>query len=916
MNARHLSFPPFRLDLDNEQLWEGEEPVPLRPKLFALLRYLAEHAGRLVSREELRAAVWSGTVVSESVLRGMIRELRELLGDAAAAARFVETVPSRGYRFLPPVTVAPAPSSKFRGPGFPAPPSSRFRSLALTVVGREQELRQLHEWLGKALTGERQLVFVTGEPGIGKTTLLDAFLQSLDATHWIARGQCIEHYGAGEAYLPVLDALGDLCRQPGGEHGITLLQQYAPTWLAQMPALLNDTELEALQRKVQGVTRERMLREMAEALEALTAEQPLVLVLEDLHWSDHSTLDLLALLAQRRGPARLLLLASYRPAEVVVSGHPLRTMKQELQARRQGAELPLGFLTTAEVSRYLTARFPQQQFLPELAHLLHQSTEGNPLFMVNVVDEWVRQEAFLETDGRWRLSAKIETLAASAPASLRQLIEKQVERLTPEEQRAVETAGVVGGEFTTAAVAAGCEESPERLEQLCEGLARREQLIRMRGTETLSDGTVTGRYGFLHALYPQVLYERLPTVRRIHLHRRIGEWAERAYGALGGEHAAELAMHFEQGQNYERAVRYLTQAGQNALLRFAHPEAIRLLTKGLELLMTLPETPARLQQELDLQCVLGATLVITKGYGAPEVQRAYERAFILSQQVKETRQLLRSLVGLCAFHFLRAELQPVKELTAQLFRLAQSTSDSTPLLWAHTMQGLNLAMLGELSDALKHLEAGIAMYDPQRHRPDRSQIIAQDPKVTSLAYAALTLWRLGYPDQARKRADETLALARELSHPFNLVIALDLAGAGVNLLLRDVMAVATYTEMLMKLAHEQSFPYWLARGVVRHGWVLAEQGQAETGIIMMRQGINAIQLTGAELSLSYILAHIAEAYGKVGQAEEGLSLLTEALARLEQTSERWWEAELWRLKGELLLQKWKVEKKVKDKKRK
>src|SRR5262245_24918524 len=263
---------------------------------------------------------------------------------------------------------------------------------------------------------------------MGKTTVVDAFLgtSAVRDTLWTARGQCVEHYGSGEAYLPVLDALGQLCRQPGGEHVIALLKRYAPTWLVQMSALVSDSELEAIQRKVQGATRERMLREMAEAIEALTAEQPLVLAVEDMHWSDYSTLDLLALLAQRRGPARLLLLATYRPTDVIVSGHPLKAMKQELHVHGQCEALPLGFLTVAEVRQYLTARLPHQQFPPELGQVIHQSTEGNPLFMVNVVDDWVRQGVLVETDGQWRLIAQVVDLEAEVPESLRQMIERQL----------------------------------------------------------------------------------------------------------------------------------------------------------------------------------------------------------------------------------------------------------------------------------------------------------------------------------------------------------------------------------------------------------------------------------------------------------------------------------------------------------
>jgi len=726
--------------------------------------------------------------------------------------------------------------------------------------------------------------------------------QPLTPVRWIGRGQCVEHYGTSEAYLPVLEALGQLCRQPGGDQVIALLSRYAPTWLVQMPALMSDPELEAIQRRVQGATRERMLREMAEALEALTAEHPLVLAIEDLHWSDYSTLDLLALLAQRRGRARLLLLGTYRPADVIVSGHPLRAMKQELQVHGQCEELPLGFLTVTEVGQYLAGRFPQHEFPAELERCIHESTEGSPLFIVNVVDYWLSQGELVETDGQWQLAAKVEDLAAGVPESLRQMIEKQLERLTPEERRLVETASVVGEEFATIAVAAGLEEQAERVEEWCEALTAQDQFVRARGTETLGDGRITGRYGFVHALYQQVLYERLAVVRRIHLHRRIGEWAERAYGTSIEEHAAELAMHFERGHDYGRAVRYLMQAGQNALRRSAHPEAIRLLTKGLELLMTLPETPERVQHELALQATLGTTLTVTKGYASPEVQHAHERAFVLCQQMGDLPQLFPVLAGLWGFRFLRAELHAAKELATQLFRLAQSIADSALLVWAHTVQGLTLSTLGELPAALRHLEEGIALYDPQLHRPDRTQVGAQDPKMTCLSYAAWTLWRLGYPDQARKRVDEALTLVQELSHPFSLAFALDFAGAGVGMFLRDVSVVHAHAEMLTKLCQEQGFPYWFAWGTVRQGWVLVEQGQTEAGIPKMREGMSIVQSTGAELSLSYILAQLAEAYGKVGQGVTGLPLLAEALARVEKTGEQWYEAELHRLKGQLVLQ--------------
>ena len=901
MPDRQFIFAPFRLDLVNEQLWQGEEVVPLRPKLFAVLRHLAEHAGRLVTQEELRKAVWPGTVVSESVLRGAIRELREVLGDDATAARFVETVPHRGYRFVAPLTVTSLIDTPALGArpialqGIPHLPHS-------ILVGREVELARLQGWLDRAVQGVRQVVFVTGEPGIGKTTLVDTFLTRAagSAALRIARGQCVEHYGPSEAYLPVLEALRQLCRRPGGEQVIPLLSHYAPTWLAQMPGLLGEAELAAVQRRAHGATRERMLRELAEAIEALTAATPLMLVLEDLHWSDYSTLDLLSLLAQRRGPARLLLLGTYRPAEVIVSGHPLKALKQELRVHGRCEELPLGFFTEEEVAQYLAARFARQQ-LPALGRALHQRTEGNPLFLVNVVDEWVSQRLLVEAGGQWRLAARVEELAAGVPESLRQTIEKHLGRLTPEEQRMVEAASVAGVEFSTAAVAAGLEEQTERVEEWCEGLAKQEQFLQAHGTETFADGTVTGRYGFLHALYQQVLYERMAVVRRVRLHRRLGAWGERAYGEQGSDRTAELAVHFERGQDYARAVQYLTQAGENALRRSAHPEAIRLLTKGLEVLMTLPETPERIQHELALQATLGATLAVTKGYASLEVQQAHERAFLLCQQMGDTPQLFPVLAGLWGFRFLRAELLTANELAVQLFRLARSTPDPAPLLWAHTFQGLTLSTLGELPAALRHLEEGIALYDPQFHQPDRTRVGAQDPKITCLSYAASTLWRLGYPEQARQRVAEALAWAQELSHPYSLAYALGYA-AWVHLSRREEQAARERAESAITLSTEQGFPSRLAMGTIVRGGALTEQGQVEEGIAQMQQSLAAVRAMGAETAWIDLLPLLAAAYAKAGQVEEGLSVVAEALVAVDKSGKHMVEAELYQLKGKLVLQ--------------
>jgi predicted ATPase len=335
-------------------------------------------------------------------------------------------------------------------------------------------------------------------------------------------------------------------------------------------------------------------------------------------------------LASRRHPARLMLIGTYRPADILAREHPLREVKQELQLHRQCRELALDFLSKTAVQQYLTQRFGgdtvNQLPLAALGLAIHRRTDGNPLFMVAMLDHLVRQGALRQTEGTWALETRIDEVSAEIPDDLRQLIEKQLDRLSPEEQKVLEVASVAGVEFSAAAVAAGALAEVGTVEEHCARLSRRRQFLQARGIAEWPDATVASRYGFLHALYQEVLYNRLPAARRIELHRHIAQREEQAYAPHPGEIAAELAMHFERGREYPRAVQYLQQAGKNALGRGAHVEATELLTRGLELLKLLPDTPDRTQQELGLQMALSVPLLMTKGYAAPEVEKTYARA--------------------------------------------------------------------------------------------------------------------------------------------------------------------------------------------------------------------------------------------------------------------------------------------------
>ena len=542
--TRVLEFVPFRLDLGAERLWRDAQAVPLTAKAFAVLRYLVIHAGRLVTRDELFEAVWALPVVSDAALTVCIGEIRRALGDTARPPQFLETVRGRGYRFCAPVRVAPSTLGWPAGGALPV----AVRQPEL-LVGREAELAQLQRWWAETQRGARHIVMVTGEAGIGKTTLVDAFVAQVTATAdvWLGHGQCIEQYGTGEAYLPLLEAFGHVGRGTEGARLVELLRQQAPSWLLQMPSLVPEGEYETLQRRGGGVTRDRMLRELTEAVEVLTAERPLLLVLEDLHWSDAATLDWLAYMARRRQAARLLVLGTYRPMEAMLHEHSVYPVTQDLLLHGQGAELVVGYLPVTAVRMYLAQRFGMPSLPEGLAEILHQRTSGNPLFLVTVVDELVRQGVVRTGPEGWTLDGGLAAVAGWVPERLRQLIERQGAQLPPAEQRLLEAASVVGVEFTTVTVAAGLGGDGDDVDEGCARLARREQFLRAAGTDVWPDGTVTARYGFRHALYQEVFYASIPAGRRARWHGQFGTRLEAGYGEQTRTVAPVLAEHFERG---------------------------------------------------------------------------------------------------------------------------------------------------------------------------------------------------------------------------------------------------------------------------------------------------------------------------------------------------------------------------------
>lgn len=884
--APYLSFPPFRLNLRAAQLERGEAVLALRPKAYALLHHLLVHRGELLTKDVLLDSLWPGRIVTEGGLSELIRELRRLLGDDARQPRYIETVHGRGYRFI-----ARMPDTQ-SAPAWPREAASATPS----PVGRAVQLTQLANWYARAASGLRQLVFVTGEPGIGKTTVVEAFQQMLlDGSQVsaprIARGQCIEQYGAGEAYLPVLDALGRLARQDDAHALVDILRGHAPTWLVQMPALLDGAEMERLERRTLGATRERMMREMAEALEVLSAERPLLLVLEDVHWSDYSTLDLMTFVAQRRESARLMILATFRPVEVYTRDHPLKAIKQDLEARGQCEDLPLSCLSPLHVEEYLQRRFADAAGAPpisELASVVHRRTDGHPLFMVNVAD-YVAALGF---------GGLPDSVMSSIPKSVRQMIEKQIDRLSADEQRILEVAAVAGFEFSAASLAAGLDDGDvDTSESSCAVFVRRAQFLVARGSQRWPDGTVAGAYSFIHALYQNIFYYRIAPGRLARLHLRIGLREERAWGARTADIASELATHFEAGQDYLRALDYLAVAGDKAARRCAHHEAIELFNHALQLLAQVDDELLRERYELRLSIALGVPLIHAHGYAANEVAQVYGRARQLHMRVGQPAQLFLVLWGLWLFKVVRGDHAPARDLGRQLQALEREENLQFPL--AHYATGCSMLWLGEFNGALATLDHALAVYDHDLHG-QQVGLYSQDPKAVSLLYRGWSLWILGYPDQALASCEASAKWAEDLDHPFSLAFALDYC-AVVHHLRREHACAAQRGAAASAVSAQHGFPLWQAWGVMMCAKAQCDAGARSAGISHLQQGLADYEATGAGMGKTLFLSLLAEAQLSNAQFADGLASIAAAQDFAAATGEEAFLPELHRLEGELVL---------------
>jgi TOMM system kinase/cyclase fusion protein len=757
------------------------------------------------------------------------------------------------------------------------------RATLTPLVGREQEVGLLLDRWEQVKEGRGQVVLLSGEPGIGKSRLAYTLREHVTSEGSLLFEARCSPYHQHSALYPLIDVLQRillLTRQETDDEKVEKLERILalyslPETLPLFTALLSlptPSQYPPLTFTPQK-QKERTLQALLQLLVAQAERQATVSVWEDLHWADPSSLEFLSLLIEQIPTTKLLLVVTFRP-EFTPPWKP----------RSHISQLVLNRLGKKQVEAMIEKVTEGQALSTDVIEQIRVKTDGVPLF----VEELTKAVIEAEIGVGARHAVSLQTI----PATLQEALLARLDRLSTARQVA-QLGATLGREFSHELLQAVAPLSETDLHTALTKLVEAE-ILYQRGV-----GQQT-RYFFKHALIQDTAYQSLLKSTRQQYHQQIAQILEERFPETKETQPEFVAHHYTEAGLIEQAILYWQQAGQKAVARSANVEAISHLTKGLELLKTLPDTPERTQHELTLHLTLGVPLAVIKGCPSPEVERAYSRALELCRQMGETPELFPIVGGLWQFYLVRAEHQTARQLGEQLLSLAQSVGDPALLVEAHRALGEALLNLGELIPAREHFEQGIALYDPQQHR-SLAFLYGFDPGVFCLSFAAWALWSLGYPDQALKRSHEALALARERAHPHSLAAAFYFA-AIVHQFRREGHPAQERAEAAITLATEQGSPHWLAYGTSMRGWALAEQDQGEEGIAQMRQGLAALHVIGAEIERVQHLALLAEAYGKVGQAEEGLRVLGEALALVDKNEERYYEAELYRLRGELTLQ--------------
>jgi DNA-binding winged helix-turn-helix (wHTH) protein/tetratricopeptide (TPR) repeat protein len=871
-----LRFDAFDLDEADARLKRDGKPVALPPKAFGVLCALARQPGVLVTKNALLDAVWGHQHVSESVLKTTISQVRAALTDDAANPRYIETASRLGYRFIGAsrvpqvIQVREAPLA-----------DSAAIAIPENFIGRREALGRLRECWLRARSGQRQLLWVAGDAGVGKSTLLETFVRGSGAAV-IAQGQCVEQYGAGEPYLPILQALGDLGREY--PQLAAVMRTVAPTWLLQMPWLSDEAERAALTRELVGVSPDRMVREFHELMARFTEARPLLFVIEDLHWCDEATLRLINHFARQRGPAHVLWIGSFRLTQVIAESHPMQALRQELRMQRLAQEILLDPFSEAEVEAYLRGRLPVSEAPEAFVRRVHAHTDGLPLFLVNVVDALLGQDGEAGTGARGRISLAART-PLPVPEDLMGAVETRIARLPEALATLLETAAMIGVEFRAGAVAEICARPLTEVIEECDRLVQKQFWLRHSATVDLSDGTLDALYTFKHAIYRHVFYHRIGAAARVQLHRRVAQVL--AAGATRGVPVApaELASHYERGREPGAALRAYSQAAQLALRSFAPLQAFEICEHARTLLPQIPMGTEHLILELGIQSPRGTAAALLHGIGAAEPRAIFERVRELCELLPQHPARAILLNGYGASLYSRAEYGKLLAFADKLDQM--EGPDRAPLLvmtalfraGASSARGACRAAADAWLRAIAHCEA---VTDRNNFQP-----FVVDPEAGIRANSVRTLFERGLFDMARQQAARAIGIGESIGQPIAQSLARWRAGM-LEVRLGDPDKVIEHADALALVVASTGIQQGDGPSRYLRGWAMAQRGEAREGVALIRDGLERHLRIGMISSSTEVMGYCAEALIIAGDLEAANRELTLAFARSRELEEHYY----------------------------
>ena len=812
-------------------------------------------------------------------------------------------------------------------------------------VARESELEKMNGFLEQALAGQGRVIFVTGEAGSGKTSLIQEFMRRSQESNGeliVANGNCNAYTGIGDPYLPFREILelltGDVeARWAAG----TITKDYALRLWNKLPlavhalvdagpdlidtfvqraALRERTHLGAsgqsdwltslenlLERKpttASAMHQVDLFEQYTRVLQTIEQACPLLLVIDDLQWADAGSINLLFHLGRKIKGNRILILGIFRSEEVTLgrdgARHPLEPVINEF--RREFGDILLN-VDQIEGRKFIEAFLNSEphRLGPSFREMLYHQTQGHPLFTIELLRGLQeRGDIIRDSDGYWIEGSSLDWV--TLPVRVEAAIQERIRRLPEILQKALAVASVEGELFTAEVVTqVRAVDKREMLEYLSSELDRKHRLVHAQSIQRV-DGKSLSRYRFRHILFQKYLYGSLDEVERAHLHEQVGTALEELYGdqVENAANPVHLALHFEKAQILEKAIHYLYSAGERAVQLSAYREGIAHLTKGLNLLEQLPDSSKRDHQEIDLLLALGIACQGLLGAQPDEIVNTYTKAYELCKRVGNTTQKVRALGGLAVLYYVRGEHHRAKEFASEGLALAEKSNEPLLLLLCHWYLGFIDFCFGNHVNALKHFRCALDIYDPDQYHHSIVYLRGSDAGLGAMAYEVCCLWCLGYPDQALERSEEALSLARKLGHPFTLADVLCFAGCLFHAMRRDGESLEMNAEELMRLSQERSLTGWFATGSRSQGEAFALQGKIQKGVKQAREGMEAMRSEKMWIYHSGTFAILAEVQSKAGNLDEALANLNEAFAFVEKTDERYWEAELYRLKGEIL----------------